>query len=71
MAMCLRRICIDPRKKKIIVDLSKLIRKIELSIPEKGVPLFLQLKYYVDFQKGVSMLTIGDRIDIRGRCRAF
>ena len=57
--------------KKIIVDLSKLIRKIELSIPEKGVPLFMQLKYYVDFQKGVSMLTIGDRRDIRGRCRAF
>ena len=59
------------RGEKFIVDLGKLISKKELSVPKKGVPLLFQLKYYVDFQKGVSMLSIGDQINIRGRCRAF
>ena len=59
------------RGEKFIVDLGKLISKKELSVPTKGVPLLFQLKYYVDFQKGVSMLSIGDQINIQGRCRAF
>ncbi len=59
------------KAQSIIVDFSELVEKVDLFLADGEVPLFLKVKYYVNFNKNVSVLTIGDYLTIRGRCRGF
>lgn len=55
----------------VIVDIGKLVDKAALFSPNGELPFFLKQKYYVNFEKGFSVLAIGDRFNIKGRCEAF
>ncbi|GEM_PF-3150642 len=55
----------------IIVDFSEFVKKADLFSPNGEVPFFLKIKYYVNFSKKVSVLTIGDHFTVRGRCRNY
>ena len=55
----------------IIVDLSEFVKTADLFLPNGEVHFFLRIKYYVNFSKKVSVLTIGDHFTVRGHCRNY
>jgi len=53
----------------VIVDFGKLIDQSDLFDSNGEVPFFFRVKYFVNFQRKISILEIGDLFTVRARCR--
>ena len=53
----------------VIVDFGKLIDQSDLFDSNGEVPFFFRVKYFVNFQRKISILEIGDLFTVRTRCR--